>query len=119
MQEVDSALATLRSMFFTELVRTSKNVCPLDRSVNKQFLAQTVLNEPKCSPTFQVGDSFATGGVPERIPDFNPVQWREVREGRRLARCSETPPQCDDLLPPVKTENSSRDKSGAPSGQFA
>jgi hypothetical protein len=79
MQEVDSALATLGSMFFTELVRTSKNVCPLDRSVNKQFLVQTVLNEPKCSTTFQIGDFFATGGVPERIPDFNPVQWREVQ----------------------------------------
>src|SRR6478672_6132554 len=39
-------------------------------------------------------------------------------EGRRLARCSETLPQCDDLLPPVKTENSNQDKSGAPSGQL-
>ena len=88
MQEVDSALATLGSMFFTELVRTLKNVCPLDRSVNKQFLVQTVLDEPKCRPTFQVSDFFATGGVAQCIPDFNPVQWREVQEGLRLARCS-------------------------------
>jgi len=63
MQEVDSALASLGSMFFTELVRTSKNVCPLNGSVNKQFLTQTILDEPKCSPTFQVGDFFTTSGV--------------------------------------------------------
>ena len=69
---------TLR-MFFTELVPTSKNVCPLDRGVNKQFLVQTVLDQPKCSATFQVGDCFATGRVAQCIPDFNPVQWREVQ----------------------------------------
>ena len=61
--------------------------------------------------------SLRPARVAQCIPDFNPVQWREVQRVAGCARCSETRPQCADLLPPVKTENSSRDKSGAPSGQ--